>query len=165
MTDALSQIHVICRGWNEYEEGFGDLNGNIWLGLANIYRLTATEPLELHVYLEAFTGSWFYASFSEFSISDRNDYYRLQLSGSYTGTAPEYSLTYHNGMRFSTFDRENDAHPFGNCAILTSGAWWYNYCHNTNLNGMYLSWEIAMESYGTIFHIMIKFVQRLERLL
>ena len=30
-------------GWGEYKNGFGDLNGEFWLGLYKIYRLTNSD--------------------------------------------------------------------------------------------------------------------------
>ena len=48
------------------------------------------------------------------------------------------SMSYENSMQFTTYDRDNDLHG-GNCAIQFNGAWWYNACHASNLNGLYLS--------------------------
>ena len=43
----------------------------------------------------------------------------------------------HNGMKFSTKDKDNDV-SLDNCAVLFSGAWWYESCYLSNLNGLYL---------------------------
>lgn len=55
------------------------------------------------------------------------------------------SLSYHRDMPFSTTDRDNDMSSF-NCATEYKGAWWYNDCHYSNLNGMY--WMGAHGSYA-----------------
>ena len=46
------------------------------------------------------------------------------------------SMAYHNGWAFSTKNQDNDGHT-GNCAEERVGAWWYDYCNNSNLNGLY----------------------------
>jgi len=47
------------------------------------------------------------------------------------------SLSGHDGYAFSTFDMDNDIYA-GQCAVNFNGAWWYNSCHSSNLNGLYL---------------------------
>ena len=42
------------------------------------------------------------------------------------------------GMQFSAFDADHDMLPGFNCAVTYRGAWWYNACHASNLNGVYL---------------------------
>ena len=44
----------------------------------------------------------------------------------------------HNGFAFTTKDKDNDINAPGNCAELYKGAWWYQKCHQSNLNGDYL---------------------------
>lgn len=66
--------------------------------------------------------------------------YALHVSG-YTGDAGDSLLDAsarltHNGMKFSTFDRDNDKGE-GNCAEAYGGGWWYNSCQKANLNGVY----------------------------
>ncbi|XP_047183764.1 microfibril-associated glycoprotein 4-like [Scophthalmus maximus] len=46
------------------------------------------------------------------------------------------ALSVHNGMKFSTLDRDQDQST-GHCARMYLGAFWYNNCHYTNPNGVY----------------------------
>ena len=48
----------------------------------------------------------------------------------------EDSLSYHNGMMFTTKDSDNDKSD-GNCAAKYGNGWWFNACHYSNLNGVY----------------------------
>ena len=85
--------------------------------------------------LSDFSDTKRYAKFSSFSVGNSASKYVLNVGG-YSGNAGD-SLTYHNGMKFTTKDQENDERH-DNCAIATNGGWWYNACTHSNLNGKYL---------------------------
>ena len=125
------------RGWNDYKAGFGQLNAEFWLGNDKIHRLTASRPSSLRVELEDWKGVKVYAKYGKCNIGDEQAQYRLEVS-SYSGTAGD-SLGLHNNMAFSTKDRDNDRwSSSNNCAVSFTGAWWYEKCHTSNLNGQYL---------------------------
>ena len=128
------------RGWNDYKSGFGQLTAEFWLGNDKIHRLTASRPSSLRVELEDWNGVRVYAKYGRFSIGDEQAQYRLEVS-SYSGTAGD-SLAEHNNMAFSTKDRENDRWSRNSCAVRYTGAWWYNSCYSSNLNGKYLGNKI-----------------------
>ena len=68
-------------------------------------------------------------------------------------------LTYHNGHKFSTKDQDNDAAPI-HCAtgLAVQGAWWFNYCRRSNLNGVYANGA----DNGTLYWGIIRPVKRAE---
>ena len=121
--------------WNNYVNGFGNIGGEFFLGLEKIHRLTQKSNSELRVELEEWSGSKSYAKYSSFAVGNSASKYPLTVSG-YSGNAGD-SMSYHNGMKFSTYDQDNDVTP-QNCAQVYKGAWWYKDCHTSNLNGAYL---------------------------
>ena len=50
-------------------------------------------------------------------------------------------------MQFSTKDQDSDLNN-ASCAQLHKGAWWYNNCHKSNLNGGYLNGQHASYADG-----------------
>lgn len=114
------------RNWTEYRDGFGDLNGEFFIGLEKLYRMTLTQSYELYVQLETFNASTLYARYSDFSIASESDSYALLLQGKYTGTAGD-GLFYAKNRKFSTYDADNDRSS-GHCAVQKRGAWWYDKC-------------------------------------
>ena len=71
------------RDWNDYKRGFGNLNGEFWLGLDKIQRLTK-EQSKLRVNLEDFDRKRAYAEYSSFGVGDEGSKYKLSL-GSFSG--------------------------------------------------------------------------------
>ncbi|XP_066293506.1 microfibril-associated glycoprotein 4-like [Branchiostoma lanceolatum] len=128
------------QDWRSYKTGFGDLRGEFWLGNDHLHRLTAQDVYELRVDLEDFEGNTAFAKYNIFRVEDEVHKYRLTISG-YSGTAGDGMtdpVVPHDGMYFSTRDRENDLQPTDHCAQVYKGAWWYSHCHRSNLNGLYL---------------------------
>ena len=121
------------RNWIDYVHGFGNASEEYWLGLSKLYRLAnGSVSTQLRVDMRYKNGSSAYASYSTFYIGGSTTDYTLQISG-YSGTARD-SLAYHNLMKFSTKDNDNDINS-GNCATIYTGAWWYKGCQWSNLNG------------------------------
>jgi len=128
--------------WNDYVQGFGDKKHNFWLGLELLHKLTTTHEYELRIELENYSGAKLYAEYSTFSIGPGLGY---QLTvGGYSGNAGDM-MTYHNGQRFSTKDRDQDSDSSMHCAEYYQGAWWYKSCHDSNLNAVF-----AQQSHGGI---------------
>ena len=141
--------------------GFGDIRGNFWAGLDKIHAMTAAYDTELYVYMETFENESAYAQYSSFSVDDASPGYRSTVSG-YSGTAGD-AMYYNNNMRFTTYDRDQDAkqevHSYYsgngrykyyimnvNCAASHKGGWWFNKCTYCNPNGQYLEGHSSSES-------------------
>ena len=71
------------RHWDDYKRGFGNLNGEFWLGLDKIHRLTKQRS-KLRVDLEDFSGKSAYAEYNVFGVGDQGSKYKLSL-GTYSG--------------------------------------------------------------------------------
>ncbi|XP_029940954.1 tenascin-like isoform X2 [Salarias fasciatus] len=121
------------RNWKNYTAGFGNLNDEFWLGLANLHKITSLGHYELRVDLRD-SGESAYAQYDKFTIAEPRTRYKLYI-GAYSGTAGD-SMTYHQGRPFSTYDNDNDI-AVTNCALSYKGAFWYKNCHRVNLMGKY----------------------------
>jgi ficolin len=120
--------------WMDYQKGFGKLNQEFWLGLDKINRLTIPST-SLRVDMEDFDGHKKYAQYRQFHIDNAVSKYTITVTN-YSGNAGD-SLIFHNQMKFSTRDKDNDISN-RKCARRSKGAWWYRDCHASNLNGQYL---------------------------
>ncbi|XP_050407983.1 fibrinogen-like protein 1 [Patella vulgata] len=127
------------RKWKEYKEGFGNLEGEFWLGNDYIHALTTQDDTMVHMDMEDWTGKHLYAEYDHFSVEGEKENYRLHVSG-YHGNAGDSLTSYwenHDGMMFSTHDKDNDGRYYDNCAKAYHGAWWFNNCFDSHLNGKY----------------------------
>ena len=112
--------------------------GEHWIGNENIHILTNQKNYQLKIELTDWARQKVVAVYDYFMIAHESDGYRLNILG-YNGNAGD-GMSKHNGMKFSTFDVDNDLakeHFDGNCAKRFSGAWWYYKCYKSNLTGKY----------------------------
>uniref|UniRef100_A0A2K6REZ8 Fibrinogen beta chain n=1 Tax=Rhinopithecus roxellana TaxID=61622 RepID=A0A2K6REZ8_RHIRO len=164
------------RKWNPYKQGFGNiatntdgknycgLPGEYWLGNDKISQLTRMGPTELLIEMEDWKGDKVKALYGGFTVQNEANKYQISVN-KYRGTAgnalmdgasqltgENRTMTIHNGMFFSTYDRDNDgwltADPRKQCSKEDGGGWWYNRCHAANPNGRYYwggqySWDMA----------------------
>ena len=145
------------RNWTDYENGFGNLTGEFWLGLSKIHRLTQEGSNTLRVDLGDFDGNTTYAQYSTFSVGNSTTEYTLTVGG-YSGTAGDGLITdispsyVHNGMKFSTRDNDNDNTNYNHCAQYWRSAWWFNSCLQSNLNGPYYQNPVVSRGRGIIWN-------------
>ncbi|XP_069102617.1 fibrinogen-like protein A [Argopecten irradians] len=129
------------RSWNDYKTGFGDLNGNFWLGNDAIHYLSTIASV-LRINLVTWMGDERYAEYSTFKVENETDNYALTASG-FSGTAWSDAMGGHTGHQVLQYDNDNDVWK-SNCAAKHRGGWWYRRCNSANLNG-----EIYYNGSGT----------------
>ena len=122
------------RSWAEFKVGFNDSDGNYWLGNDLLSQLTMSGCYKLKFDLQSrFNSNWYYAEYSTFRVLPEMDNYELEVYG-YSGNAGYDTFSYHNGMKFTTYDRDNDLHSTYNCAAHYGGGFWYYSCHACGVN-------------------------------
>ncbi|XP_061686938.1 fibrinogen gamma chain [Syngnathoides biaculeatus] len=143
------------KDWIQYKEGFGYLSPDdsteFWLGNEKIHQLSVSSniPVVLRIELVDWDGTKRYADYAMFRVGPEADMYRLTYGYYFGGDAgdafngfdfgddpSDKFFTSHNGMQFSTFDKDNDKYD-GNCALQDGSGWWMNRCHAAHLNGKY----------------------------
>ena len=126
------------RNWTDYKSGFGNLEGEHWLGFDNIYLLThqSSAPPQLRVDLADWEGNTAFAKYDQFSVGAEDSDYTLSVSGYQSASTAGDSLIVHSGHRFSTPDRDNDVTHAG-CAVRHHGPWWHWTCYDSLLTGKY----------------------------
>ncbi|NP_001161539.1 fibrinogen-like protein [Saccoglossus kowalevskii] len=126
------------RTWAAYKAGFGNIDGEYWIGNDNIHYLTNQVPYKLRIDLEKGDGLTAYTEYNPFMIEDEYNNYTLHL-GKPSGTAGDsliQTFANNNGQPFSTYDVDNDQNPYS-CANSNYAGWWFESCTAGNLNGFY----------------------------
>ncbi|KAK9980939.1 hypothetical protein ABG768_000520 [Culter alburnus] len=143
------------KKWIQYKEGFGYLSPDdrteFWLGNEKIHLLSvqSSVPYVLRIEMVDWEGNKKYADYATFKLGPEVDFYRLTYAYYFGGDAGDafdgYDFgddpsdkfyTSHNGMQFSTPDKDNDKFA-QHCALQEGSGWWMNRCHAAHLNGKY----------------------------
>ena len=122
-------VKTFNKTWKDYEEGFGDLNGDkLWYGLKALNCFTETGQWELRIDFQFENKTWSHLHYKQFKVGNSSAEYPLTIGG-FTGITPTDPFVTHplNNMKFSTPDNDNDPHG-GNCAAIHSEGWWYKSC-------------------------------------
>ncbi|XP_048198049.1 angiopoietin-related protein 4 [Perognathus longimembris pacificus] len=123
--------------WEAYKDGFGDLQGDFWLGLEKMHCITGDQGGRLTVKLQDRDGN---AKSLRFPIhlGGEDTAYSLQLTAP-VASELGVSVATPNGLSlpFSTWDQDHDLRRDLNCAKSLSGGWWFGTCGHSNLNGQY----------------------------
>ncbi|CAG2194812.1 unnamed protein product [Mytilus edulis] len=113
------------------------------IGNDNLHKILSKKNYKLRIDLKDWNGDTAYAEYDTFVVGSEETNYVLSISG-YNGNAgdsiinpPSGSVYQMNGMEFSTPDRDNDKHQFGNVAQQRRLGWWFNWGTDANLNGIY----------------------------
>nr|XP_029497967.1 angiopoietin-related protein 3-like [Oncorhynchus nerka] len=123
------------QNWEMFENGFGDFQGEFWLGLKKVHSLASQGDSFLNIQLEDWKQGKRFIEYN-FSLDGPEAHYTIHLSQA-SGNLPD-AMSNHTGMKFSTKDRDNDNLEDSHCAYTYTGGWWFNACGDTNLNGRYI---------------------------
>ena len=126
------------RNIADYEKGFGDLDGEFWIGLKNIYELTNQQNMALNVRVWNDTGDSVNWAYRWFFITGKENGYAIGAAvrgqGSKVGSYRAFVYEGRTDMYFTTYD--NYTGPT-NCGYRRQSGWWYyrNDCTYSNPNG------------------------------
>ncbi|KAJ8032422.1 IgGFc-binding protein [Holothuria leucospilota] len=132
------------RDWDDYKNGFGNLKAEFWLGNDAIHFITSPPAYNVSMRVDIVDSNGYatHAIYELMFIDSEEENYRLHwdgFSGNVTSKCTmvlSNALISHNMMEFSTYDSDNDQYV-GSCAVSYTGAWWFNNCYFSNLNGDY----------------------------
>ena len=126
------------QSWTTYKYGFGNVQGDHWLGTEYLHLLTQQGTYKVRFVVRNKANVARYAEYDIFSVESEASGYPLRL-GRFSGDGDDYLTSYHSryggihdNMKFSTTDKDQDLSS-GNCA-KSYGGWWYDRCQNILLN-------------------------------
>ena len=83
------------RTWDDYENGFGNLNTEFWIGLRNIHCLSTRNDVDLIIDLRDNNGNGMTWTYHNFKVNGSNDKYRLQVGDAEGPPGANDAMAYH----------------------------------------------------------------------
>ena len=150
-------VDFLNRDWVDYEDGFGDLGGEFWLGLTAMNCLTAQGNWELRLDYRLANGSRSYLHYTNFRVGSAKEQYKLTISGfNSAGLTDIFDEGIPlNDSKFFSRDRDHDKTSV-DCIARHGGGWWYNNCAHLELNTKYSSLRLYLNG---VNHYGVKFVE------
>ena len=117
--------HFFDKDMKSYEEGFGDLEGEVWYGLKPLNHLLtdSNTTWELKVNLTFENRTDMSVTYDKFSVGDSDSSYTLSVSDP---SVRYEGLTIFDGNKFSAKDTKNTDRD---CTADCHGGWWYHKEH------------------------------------
>lgn len=115
--------------WNEFRDGFGEIDGDYWLGLNHMSLLTQRTKMELRVEMTNSVEDRDVYEYEYFLVGSEADKFRLRISQLDLSSPTTDQFKGHNSMYFTTKDKDNDNDFTLNCATYFGGGWWFNNCY------------------------------------
>merc|ERR1719282_1243537 len=136
------------KSFEEYKNGF-ESKGEMWIGLKKLHQLTSAGSYSLKVTLKDFDNQTYHAVYAHFSVGG-GEGYELSVSGFNAGLSTlGESLSYHNGMKFSAKDKDQDEDSI-NCAARKKGGGWFKKCAYVHLTGLLTTNSTILSAYEHI---------------
>ncbi|XP_066925234.1 microfibril-associated glycoprotein 4-like [Clytia hemisphaerica] len=129
------------RDWVTYKEGFGNVDGEYWLGNEFIHQYTTRFSTTLRVDASGFDGQTNFITLDGFYLQGEASKYRIYFTANTCrqSSSPHnlcYAWNFHRGFKFSTKDQDNDDF-YGYCANFYQTGWWLGQCTVLGFNGPY----------------------------
>jgi len=133
------------QNFKAYQDGFA-ANGESWIGLDKLHQLTSERSYSLKITMTDYDKKTFVAVYDYFKVGPGKNYMVTVESFNDTLSTLGDSMRHHNGMKFSTKDRDQDGTGW-HCAKSDTGGFWYNNCHTAHPTGL----SSATKNSGTHF--------------
>ena len=100
---------------------------------------------DLRIDIEDWESRKFFSKYEHMQVGNEMTGYKLHV-GKFTGNTFN-GMAHANGMKFSTYDRDNDIYS-GHCSRLSPGGWWNSNCHDGILTGRYQYFHQSFASHS-----------------